>query len=170
MATEALIGQVLRQFWPQLQDGLRWTKAQVQVESGGDPLAVSPVGARGLLQLMPGTAADLGVTDPFDPEQNLSGGIRYLREQYERFPEILLHGERLLWAFAAYNGGHGYCSRALKLAHLDEEPEWWKWETGRFWLMHRNCLVVSAHGQRYPDYRQMWAYVAKVVEAFAEAA
>ena len=69
----------------------------VQQESGWNPGAESVKGALGLAQLMPDTAARLGV-DPTDPHQNLEGGARYLRAQYERF-----HSWRL--ALAAYNAG-----------------------------------------------------------------
>jgi len=55
--------------------------AVVQCESGWRPEAVSPRGAMGLMQLMPKTAGLLGVTDPFDVEQNVDAGARYLREQ-----------------------------------------------------------------------------------------
>ena len=69
----------------------------VQQESGWNPAAVSHKGALGLAQLMPGTAALLGV-DPADPKQNLDGGARYLRRQFERFGDWRL-------ALAAYNAG-----------------------------------------------------------------
>jgi soluble lytic murein transglycosylase-like protein len=69
----------------------------VQTESGWNPGAVSPKGARGLAQLMPGTAATLGVNAD-DPLQNLDGGARYLRAQYDRFGSWRL-------ALAAYNAG-----------------------------------------------------------------
>jgi membrane-bound lytic murein transglycosylase MltF len=79
--------------------------AVVQVESGFRPDAVSPKGARGLMQLMPGTAADLGVEDAFDPEQNLDGGTRHLVGLIARY------GGDVKRALAAYNAGEGAVER-----------------------------------------------------------
>ncbi len=83
-------------------------RAVIQAESGGDPLAVSGAGARGLMQLMPETAAELGVTNPFDPTQNIMGGTSYLRRLLDRY-----RGDVKL-ALAAYNWGMG---------NLEKRPE-----------------------------------------------
>lgn len=80
-------------------------EAVVQVESGYNPDAVSSKGASGLMQLMPATAQALGVSDPFDPEQNLMGGAKYLRQQLDRF-----NGDEKK-ALAAYNAGPGAVTR-----------------------------------------------------------
>jgi len=78
----------------------------VTAESGGRTDAVSSRGAQGLMQLMPETAAEVGVDDPFDPEQNLLGGARYLAKLRERFD-----GDLAL-ALAGYNAGPGNVERA----------------------------------------------------------
>jgi soluble lytic murein transglycosylase-like protein len=77
----------------------------VKQESNFDPNAGSPAGARGLAQLMPATAAGLGVTDVLDPIQNLDGGAKYLRRQLDAF------GGDVTRALAAYNAGPGAVQR-----------------------------------------------------------
>jgi soluble lytic murein transglycosylase-like protein len=74
-------------------------KAMVMAESGFDPSAVSSKGAVGLMQLMPGTAESLGVVNRFNPEQNVRGGVRYIKKLIKR-----LDGDLKL-AIAAYNSG-----------------------------------------------------------------
>ena len=80
--------------------------AVIGVESAYRPLAMSPRGASGLMQLMPPTARDYGVTDIFDPRQNIAAGTRHLRTLMDRY------GQDLERALAAYNAGAGAIDRA----------------------------------------------------------
>jgi peptidoglycan DL-endopeptidase CwlO len=87
--------------------------AVAKQESGYDPTAVSKAGAEGIMQLMPGTASSLGVSDPMDPAQSINGGADYLRTLLDRFGDTST-------ALAAYNAGPG---AVLKYGGVPPYPE-----------------------------------------------
>lgn len=80
-------------------------RAVMQTESAFDPLVVSRAGAEGLMQLMPELAAEMGVSDSFDPRENIMGGVRYLRRLLD------FYDGDLSLALAGYNAGPGNVER-----------------------------------------------------------
>ena len=109
------------------QQKLDWRliTALIIQESGFRETAVSSAGAKGLAQLMPETAKELGISDPFHSENSIEGGSRYLRRLYNLYPDST-HSDRIRIALASYNGGRGHIQDAQKIAtYQQDNPHTW---------------------------------------------
>jgi soluble lytic murein transglycosylase-like protein len=98
----------------------RMIKAVMETESAFDATAVSPVGALGLMQLMPAVAAELGAVDPLDPRQNIMAGARYLRQLLDA------HGGNVRLALASYNAGPGNVAKYRAIPPFKETRDYVK--------------------------------------------
>ena len=96
---KAQINLLIKKYAKRLKVDEKLIRAVLQKESGGNPIAVSPKGAMGLMQLMPETAQSLGVEDPYNPEQNIAAGVKFLKSCLNLF------SQDVTLALAAYNAG-----------------------------------------------------------------
>ncbi len=95
--------------------------SMIATESAYNPKAVSPKGAQGLMQLMPATASRYGVRNPFDPEENISGGIRHVRSLLDMFAG---YEDSLMLSLAAYNAGENLVQRLGRVPAIPETNDY----------------------------------------------
>ncbi len=154
-------------------DALGWDwrllASQAYQESRFRPRAQSWAGATGLLQLMPPTARQYGVTDPYDPADNVAGAVRFLEWLAEYWGEkIPDEAERLKFVLASYNTGHGHVEDARRLTAKNGADDT-VWEDVAFWLLQKsNPAVYSDPVVRYGFSRGLEpvTYVELILERF----
>lgn len=125
---------LFREHAPTLGWDWRLLASQAFQESRFKPSAKSWAGAMGLLQLMPGTARQVGTSDPYDPADNVAGAVRYLEYLYDFWDNISDEHERLKFILASYNAGPGHVqdARALTEKHGGNFDNW---NDVAFWLL-----------------------------------
>ena len=118
-------------------------KAVIKAESNFDPTATSPKGARGLMQLMPGTARDMNVDDPYDPEQNILGGTKYLGQM------ISTYNGNVVLGLAAYNAGPGRVTQSGMTHYIPETHEYVRRVIGNYRTLRRATVLPLSQKEHY---------------------
>lgn len=152
----------------------RLITALIVQESGFKENAESHAGAMGLMQLMPQTAKELGVTNPYNSNECIAGATRYFRRLYDLYPESL-ETNRVRITLASYNGGRGHIKDAQRIAkHRSDDPYQWECLSRNLMLLtekdkdlHRNVWEsgVPPHGY-FNGYPETLDYVDKVMRYY----
>jgi len=145
-ANREKIAQMIREVSDRYRVDPALVRAVIQTESNWNSSAISRKGARGLMQLVPGTAQQLGVSNAFDPQQNLDGGVRYLHSLLERY-----NGD-LDRALAAYNAGPSAVDRAGGIPRYRETRRYVQKVTDSYFRPGSDRLP-RAFEERRPIYR-----------------
>ena len=148
LANREKIEEMIREVSARYRVDPALVRAVIQTESNWNSSAVSRKGALGLMQLVPGTAHQLGVNNAFDPKQNLDGGVRYLHTLLERY-----NGD-LDRALAAYNAGPGAVDRAGGIPRYRETRDYVQKVTDSYFRPGSDRLPQAFNGQR-PIYREV---------------
>ena len=147
----------------------RLVSALVYQESQFNPQAKSWAGAQGLMQLMPATAKELGVTDRTNPEDNIKGGTKYLKEMWENWDDIPDSTQRIKFAMASYNCGYYHVRDAMRLAEADQlEYKYWDDQIEKYILKLSDPEFFNNPVVHYGYVRGMepFTYVSEIFERY----
>lgn len=145
----------------------RLITAQMYQESRFDPKAKSHIGARGLMQLMPLTAKEMGVKDISDPASSIRGGVKYLDWLRDRFDADLVISDRLWFTLAAYNAGAGHVQDARRLAgQLGHDPDRWFGHTEQAMLLLEKKQYAKKARYGYVNGSEPVNYVRDIKQRF----
>ena len=162
---------LLKENAPRIGWDWRLLASQMFQESRFSPTARSWAGAMGLLQLMPATAREVGVADPYDPEQNVQGAVRYLEwlERHYWGDKIADPQERIKFILASYNAGAGHVMDAQRLAEANGDDPL-VWDEVAYWLLQKSREEVY----RRPEVRHGYCrglepvqYVSRILDRYA---
>ena len=129
--------------------------------------AVSWSGAQGLMQLMPATAGEVGVKNPFDPAQSIRGGTYYLKKQYRRVPDEVNTINRTCFALASYNGGYGHLIDARKLAEKKgRDPNIWTDNVDHAYALLSEPYYAKRAKYGYCRSEEIIGYVRKIMSRY----
>ena len=138
-------------------------------ESKFNPEVVSRSGAMGLMQLMPKPAAKFGLEDPFDPEQNIAAGTRYIDALLQIYSFIPSKKEKIKFVLASYNAGPAHIMDARRLAKQNgDNPDQWTGSVDYWLYLLKDSTVASSEVVKYGTFNAMQTllYVPKVIRQY----
>jgi hypothetical protein len=147
------LGLIIDRYATQYQLDPKLVRSVIAAESGFQRKAVSSKGALGLMQLMPSTAARLGVKDPFDPEQNIRGGTKHLRFLMDTFDN------NLDLSLAAYNAGENLVQRLGRVPNIPETRDYVRIVTARYGKTFMDQAHVPLAESSAPPYPLVFRYL-----------
>ena len=159
--------QLVRKYSDRYGFDWRLVTAQMYQESKFNPKAKSPVGARGLMQLMPRTAKAMGVKNSNDPANSIKGGVKYLDWLRDRFDAKLPISERLWFTLASYNAGAGHVQDARRLARrLGHDADRWFGHTEEAMLLLADKKYAKKARYGYVNGKEPVNYVRDIKQRF----
>lgn len=161
---------LIKEFTKKLGWDWRLLASQIYQESKFNPKAKSWAGAKGLMQIMPPTAEDLGITDATDPVQSIRGGTTYLSQIYDRFTDITDEIDRIKFTLASFNCGYSHVRDAQRLAEFNNlNPLVWEDNVDKMLLALRFPKNYNKEFIKYGYVRgtEPFIYVEQIFERFA---